>query len=92
MTVVEAALPPCECGCGNLVTKSGNTYIAGHHRRAKPERMPEEVIERALQEPMAVECGRCTRKWCGVAGDVMAEFRSHRCESRHMDNRAQTAA
>jgi hypothetical protein len=26
-------LPFCACGCGERVTKKGNTYIHGHHRR-----------------------------------------------------------
>lgn len=31
-TVRETWLQPCECGCGNTVTKLSNRYIAGHQR------------------------------------------------------------
>lgn len=31
--MTEEKLPLCECGCGLRVTKHGNRFIHGHHRR-----------------------------------------------------------
>lgn len=40
---------PCRCGCGRLVSRPGNIWIVGHHRRAKRSERVSQAAEVELR-------------------------------------------